>query len=306
MNSYNPLIEMLVNFKPNGHDRLSWDDFFICQALLTSFRSPSLKLQVGAVITLNNRVISTGYNGYFPGVPHESIHIDGHEVNTVHAEQNAIADAAKRGVSIDGATIYVTHFPCINCVKMIIASGIKAVKYLSDYRNDPVNQNLLDQAGVPIHKLAHCLSHQSNPTSYLCSIPIVTVKGTTASYFIILSERQLNLLKQDFKANPTQYEKSSGCCKVNPCYACLVGGLRYQIDKIKKINEITIETVCLTAEIINNQPFGREVEFRLEELDEPDELLDSIEHEISDIWGSPFTSQMVKSIGGDLTSSKVN
>lgn len=273
MNSYNPLIGILVNYQPKGHERLSWDDFFICQAILTSFRSPSPKLQVGAVITLNNRVISTGYNGYFPGVPHESIHIDGHEVNTVHAEQNAIADAAKRGVSIDGATIYITHYPCINCTKMIIASGIKVVKYLNDYHNDVINQTLFDQANVVVHKLAHCLPHQPNPISYLCSIPIITAKGTTSPYFIILSERQLNLIKQDFKSNPGQYEKLAGCCKVNPCYACLVGGMRYQVDKIKKLNEITIETVCLTAEIINNQPFGREVELRLEKIDEPDESI---------------------------------
>src|SRR4029079_15431089 len=95
------LISLLANYIPSKHERLSWDDYFICHALITSFKSPSPKLQVGAVITKNNRVISTGYNGYFAGAPHVSINVDNHEINTVHAEQNAIADAAKRGVSID-------------------------------------------------------------------------------------------------------------------------------------------------------------------------------------------------------------
>ncbi len=102
------------------------------------------------MITKNNRVISTGYNGYFPGIAHKSIHSDGHEINTVHAEQNAIADAAKRGVSIDKSTIYVTHYPCINCAKMIIASGIRCVKYL----NDPNSKLLFDQAEVAVIKLS--------------------------------------------------------------------------------------------------------------------------------------------------------
>jgi len=154
-NELHPLIKLLINYEPSKHNRLSWDDYFISHALITSFRSPSPKLQVGAVITKNNRVISTGYNGYFPGVPHISININDHEVNTVHAEQNAISDAAKRGVSIDQSTMYVTHYPCINCAKIIIASGIKTVKYLNDYKNDPVAHKLFDQAEVNVIKLGN-------------------------------------------------------------------------------------------------------------------------------------------------------
>lgn len=152
MSESHPLIQTLCNYKPLEHKRLTWDDYFISHALMASFRSPSTKLQVGAVITKDNRVISTGYNGYFPGIPHISINVEGHEINTVHAEQNAIADAAKRGVSIDKSTIYVTHYPCINCAKMIIASGIKKVIYLNDYKNDPLTQKLFDQAEVSVTK----------------------------------------------------------------------------------------------------------------------------------------------------------
>src|SRR5438132_5375679 len=129
MSTANPLLELLTKYQPRLYSRLSWDEYFISMALLTSFRSPSPKLQVGAVIIRDNRVISTGYNGYFPGVPHISINVEDKEQNTVHSEQNAIADAAKRGVSINQSTIYVTHYTCINCAKMIIASGIKEVKY---------------------------------------------------------------------------------------------------------------------------------------------------------------------------------
>ena len=152
MSQIHPLIKLLSDYKPMQNARLTWPEYFISQALITSFRSPSKKLQVGAVIVKGNRVISTGYNGYFPGVPHISVHVENHEVNTVHAEQNAIADAAKRGVSIDQSTLYVTHYPCINCAKMIIASGIKTVVYLNDYKCDEITNQLFQEAEVNITK----------------------------------------------------------------------------------------------------------------------------------------------------------
>ena len=76
-----------------------------------------------------------------------------HEQGTVHAEQNAIADAARRGISVDGATVYVTHFPCINCAKILAASGIAAVKYWRDYRNDPIVIEILQEAGITVTHL---------------------------------------------------------------------------------------------------------------------------------------------------------
>ena len=134
-------------------DRLDWNEYFMSLALLISSRSPSKRLKVGSVIVKDNRVISSGYNGFPSAAPHESIMRDGHEINTIHSEQNSISDSAKRGVAIEGATIYITHFPCINCVKYIISSGIKQIIYLDDYRNDEVVLELCKQAGVKIEKM---------------------------------------------------------------------------------------------------------------------------------------------------------
>ena len=147
-----PLIQALYDYKPIEHERLSWTEYFIGQALMASFRSPSKKLQVGCVITKDNRVIGTGYNGYFPGAQHVSINVNNHEVNTMHAEQNAIAFAAKNGTSTSGSTLYVTHYPCLNCAKMIIASGIKNVIYLHDYKNDSIAVKLFLDNSVDIKK----------------------------------------------------------------------------------------------------------------------------------------------------------
>jgi dCMP deaminase len=94
--------------------------------------------------------LTNGYNGYLPGCAHESHVRDGHEQATVHAEQNAIADAARRSVSVAGATAYISHFPCVNCAKILAAAGIRAVKFHFDYDNDPLVAELLAEAGIPI------------------------------------------------------------------------------------------------------------------------------------------------------------
>ena len=112
----------LLNDLSKNHDSyriLSWDEYFISTALLLSCRSSCKRLHVGSVIVKNNRIISGGYNGFLPGAPHTSIIVDNHEIATVHSEQNAIADCANRGVSVKDATIYITHFPCVNCAKII-------------------------------------------------------------------------------------------------------------------------------------------------------------------------------------------
>ena len=129
------------------NERPNWNEYFAEIATVTKRRSPCKRLQVGCVIVKDNRIISQGYNGYLPGYPHESIMENGHEIGTIHAEQNAIVDCAKRGVSCDGATIYITHYPCFNCMKFICASGIKKIIYLNNYNNDPnviklVNDNI--------------------------------------------------------------------------------------------------------------------------------------------------------------------
>jgi dCMP deaminase len=111
-------------------------------AQLASVRSPCERLQVGCVLVKNNRLISMGYNGFLSGTNHKSIVRDNHEQATIHAEINAVTDAAKRGVSIDGAEAYVTHYPCLNCYKALASSGVKKIYYNTDYKNDPVVEEL--------------------------------------------------------------------------------------------------------------------------------------------------------------------
>lgn len=139
-------------------NRPSWDEYFMAMAVLLSSRSSCDRLHVGCVLVSSgrhpNRIIAAGYNGFLPGLPHQSQVRDGHEQATVHAEQNAIADAAKRGVSVEGAIIYLTHFPCINCAKILAASGIGAVKYLHDYHNDPLVAELFARMGITTEQLA--------------------------------------------------------------------------------------------------------------------------------------------------------
>ncbi len=137
--------------------RPSWDEYFMATAFLMSSRSPCERLHVGCVMVTSghqkNRIIAAGYNGFLPGSPHVSRVRDGHEQATVHAEQNAISDAARRGVSLDGAVAYITHYPCINCAKIIAAAGISAVKYHYDYRNDNLVTEILKEAGIAVTKL---------------------------------------------------------------------------------------------------------------------------------------------------------
>ena len=116
--------------------RPSWDEYFKKIVLATSDRSSCNRLQVGCLLVKDNRIISQGYNGFLPGCPHESIIRDNHEQATLHAEQNAICDCAKRGVSSIGCTEYITHYPCIICMRLLCASGISVIKYINDYKND--------------------------------------------------------------------------------------------------------------------------------------------------------------------------
>lgn len=133
--------------------RPSWDDYFKEIVQVTAKRSPCERLQVGCLLVSNNRIVSQGYNGFLPGCAHTSIVRDGHEQATVHAEQNAIADCAKRGVSCAGATAYITHYPCIICARILFAAGISEIKYIEDYKNDELVNNFACQTGVQIQKL---------------------------------------------------------------------------------------------------------------------------------------------------------
>ena len=134
-------------------NRLLWDEYFKQIVLVTKNRSPCERLQVGCLLVRDNRIISQGYNGFLPGAPHESIVRDNHEMATVHAEQNAIADCAKRGVSCNESIAYITHYPCIHCCRLLLASGIKEIKYIDDYKNDELVEKFTSQLEIPIYKL---------------------------------------------------------------------------------------------------------------------------------------------------------
>ena len=134
-------------------NRLSWDEMWTKMVKACSERSPCHRLQVGCLLVNENRLISQGYNGFLPGCPHKSIVRNNHEQATVHAEQNAITDCAKRGVSCEGCTAYVTHYPCIICTRLLLASGIKHVKYLEDYKNDELVPVLTGQLNVLVEKI---------------------------------------------------------------------------------------------------------------------------------------------------------
>jgi dCMP deaminase len=148
------MLQSIKNYKTNElKNRLEWDEYFMSIALLASCRSPCQRLNVGSVIVKNNRLISMGYNGYIPGAPHISRVQDNHEQSIIHSEVNALSDCAKRGVSLEGAKIYVTHYPCPNCFKSIAACGIKEVVYLEDYNNNPIVEELANDSSILIKKI---------------------------------------------------------------------------------------------------------------------------------------------------------
>ncbi len=117
----------------------SWDDYFMQIAEVVASRATCDRKHVGAVIVRNRTILSTGYNGSIRGMPHcdEIGHMmeDGHCVATIHAEANAILQAAKNGVSIDGSDIYITASPCWPCFKLIANAGLKRIVFGEFYRD---------------------------------------------------------------------------------------------------------------------------------------------------------------------------
>ncbi len=150
-------VDLIAQATRKFKDRPSWDEYFMATAVLIATRSNCERLHVGCVIVAagerKNRLVAAGYNGFLPGTPHVSRVRAGHEQATVHAEQNAISDAARRGSSVEGCIAYVTHYPCVNCAKIFAASGIAEIRYRSDYHNDPIVERLMADAGVTLTKL---------------------------------------------------------------------------------------------------------------------------------------------------------
>lgn len=133
--------------------RPSWNEYFKQLASLTSSRSSCKRLHVGCILVKDNRIISQGYNGYLPGGDHTQKMRNGHEMATIHAEQNAITDCAKRGVSCNGSTAYITHYPCVHCMKLLCASGINKIFYINDYHNDDLVKYFAEQANIDITQI---------------------------------------------------------------------------------------------------------------------------------------------------------
>ena len=128
-------------------ERLSWDQYFMTITRQVAERSTCLRAKVGAVIVRDKNILATGYNGAPAGMPpctdvgcliYESRTPNGDiEQNcfrTIHAEMNAIAQAAKNGASIKEAAIYITHTPCIHCLKVLVNTGIKEIHYEKPYK----------------------------------------------------------------------------------------------------------------------------------------------------------------------------
>ena len=133
--------------------RPSWDEYFMSIAFEVAKRSTCPRAQVGAIVVRDKRILTTGYNGAPSGLPHCAeagcLMVGGHCARTLHAEQNAIIQAALHGVSVAGGTIYITHQPCLICAKMIINAGMKRVIYGGEYP-DELAASFLEQAGVEL------------------------------------------------------------------------------------------------------------------------------------------------------------
>ncbi|MHC5227621.1 ComE operon protein 2 [Enterococcus sp. LJL99] len=138
-------------------ERIPWDQYFMAQSVLLSLRSTCTRLEVGATIVRDKRMIAGGYNGSVSGDVHciddGCYVVDNHCVRTIHAEMNAILQCAKFGIATENAEIYVTHFPCLQCTKMILQAGIKKIHYLKDYRNDAYALDLIKQVGAEVNQV---------------------------------------------------------------------------------------------------------------------------------------------------------
>jgi len=136
--------------------RPSWDEYFLKLAMLASERATCPRMHCGCVIVKDKYVLSTGYNGSLPGLDHcedvGCLIVDNHCVRTNHAEMNAIAQAARHGVSLQDATAYVTNMPCTTCAKALLAAGIVRIVVFSDYHGS-LAEKFLQESGVPLDRL---------------------------------------------------------------------------------------------------------------------------------------------------------
>ncbi|MHB8120836.1 MAG: deoxycytidylate deaminase [Desulfuromonadaceae bacterium] len=141
--------------------RPSWDQYFMDITRLVATRSTCMRRQVGAIMVKDRNILATGYNGVPSGISHcetvgclrERLKVpsgERHELcRGLHAEQNAIIQAARHGINIDGATLYCTTMPCIICTKMLINAGISTIVYAEGYA-DELAREMLAETGIKI------------------------------------------------------------------------------------------------------------------------------------------------------------
>lgn len=151
---------------PNHYQRPTWDEYFINIMELIGSRGTCDRGRVGCVIARDNRIIATGYAGSPTGLPHcdeighemhTVTHPDNsqtrHCIRTVHAEQNAICEAARQGISLNNSTLYVKMTPCYTCAKMIINAGVKRVVCSQDYHASKRSKEIFKEAGLDFNLL---------------------------------------------------------------------------------------------------------------------------------------------------------
>ncbi len=145
-------------------DRPNWNNYFRTIAEVVAVRSTCLRRKVGCVFVRDNAILATGYNGAPKGVEHcetagcvrDQLAVpsgERHELcRAVHAEQNAICQAARNGVSLKGSTVYVTVSPCIICAKMLINVGVRKIYYSGRY-SDRKGLALLEESGIELEMI---------------------------------------------------------------------------------------------------------------------------------------------------------
>ena len=145
----------MVNFMTDK--RIPWNQYFMLQAVLLSLRSTCERLSVGAILVRGKRVIAGGYNGAVSGDDHcidvGCYVVDGHCLRTIHAEMNAVLQCSKFGIPTDGAEIYVTDFPCLQCTKSLLQAGIKKIYYMRNYHNDDYAIRLLKRKKIAVEQV---------------------------------------------------------------------------------------------------------------------------------------------------------
>lgn len=136
--------------------RPTWHEYFMDMAKVVATRSTCQRLSVGCILTIDNRILTTGYNGSPSGLVHcidKGCLLENDRcVRTIHAEQNAIVQAARLGISLIGCTAYITHYPCLICAKLLINCNVRMIIYNQSYLNI-LAENMLSDAEIEVIQL---------------------------------------------------------------------------------------------------------------------------------------------------------